>query len=122
MSLIISEPFSRIAEFYDGLMEHVAYREWVNYSLSFLDFFNIKKNFFLDVACGTGTPTIYLSEFVERIIGLDKSVYMLKVAKEKFKKIGIDKVKFLAGDLRNFYFKEKFDARTIMRNTLYIKL
>jgi len=106
----IPEPFSKIAEFYDELMEHVAYREWVNYSVSFLSFFNIRRDFFLDLACGTGTPTIYLSEFAEKVVGLDKSVHMLKVAKKKREEYGIKKVEFVAGDLRNFHFRKKFDA------------
>lgn len=110
MNKDFSEPFSKIAEFYDELMEHVAYREWVNYSVSFLNFFNIKKDFFLDLACGTGTPTIYLSEFANEVIGLDKSPYMLKIAKRKQEKYGIKKIKFIRGDLKNFHFKKKFDA------------
>ncbi len=91
-------------------MEHVAYQEWVNYSLSFLSLFNIKKQNFLDLACGTCTPTIYLSKFAEEIIGLDRSIEMLKVAREKIKQLQINNIKIVSGDLRIFYFKKKFDS------------
>ena len=80
-------PFSKIAQFYDELMEYVSYKNWVNYSFSFLDIFNVKRRRFLDLACGTLTPTIYLSEVCEEIIGLDRSIEMLKVGKNKIQKL-----------------------------------
>ncbi len=103
-------PFSKIAEFYDELMEYVSYRTWVNYSLSFLDIFNVGKRRFLDLASGTLTPTIYLSELCEEIVALDKSIQMLKVGKNKTQKLKNKKIKIIVSDLRNYYFKKKFDA------------
>ncbi len=104
------KPFSKIARFYDELMEYVSYKTWVNYSLSFLDIFNVKKRRFLDLACGTLTPTIYLSEFCEDIVGLDRSIQMLLVGKAKIQKLKDKKIKLIVSDLRNFHFKKKFDA------------
>ncbi|MEN3044938.1 MAG: class I SAM-dependent methyltransferase [Candidatus Hydrothermales bacterium] len=105
----ISKPFTKIAQFYDELMSNVSYKEWVDYTLTFLNIFNIKKEKFLDLACGTVTPTIYLSESCKKIVGIDKSVEMLKVAKRKMEKLN-KKIFLVLSDIRNFHFKLKFDA------------
>ncbi|MEN3045639.1 MAG: class I SAM-dependent methyltransferase [Candidatus Hydrothermales bacterium] len=105
-----SKSFTKIAQFYDELMSNVSYKEWVDYAVSFLNIFNIKKEKFLDLACGTIIPTIYLSEYCEKIVGVDKSIEMLKVAKRKIEKLNSKKISLVLSDIREFHFKWKFDA------------
>lgn len=92
-------------------MEHVKYKEWTYYSLSFLEIFKVGKKKLLDLACGTGTPTILLSEITgSKILGIDKSFHMIKVAKKKTKERRMKNIHFAVYDMRFFYLKEKFNA------------
>ncbi len=63
----------------------------------------------LDVACGTGVliPD-YLERKTKRIIGVDISSEMIRIAGEKFK--GNTQVEFLCGDAEGMSFLEKFDC------------
>jgi ubiquinone/menaquinone biosynthesis C-methylase UbiE len=58
----------------------------------------------LDVACGTGNHIVHLKKHY-RITGTDISKTMLAIARKKY-----PRVKFVAGDMRSFDLKKKFDA------------
>ena len=62
----------------------------------------------LDVACGTGRHLAHLrTEFC--VSGLDQSVEMLQIARER-----CPGIEFHAGDLRNFTLASRFDAITCL--------
>lgn len=71
----------------------------------------------LDIACGTGGPTIELARRGYRVVGLDASPQMLEIAREKAKKMRIDVV-FKLGDMRKLDFNEEFDAVTCFFSSL----
>ena len=74
------------ADAYDMVaMDHSKVMFEVNYIKSLMD--KSKKNVILDVGCGTGQHTKYLSEDNE-YIGLDKSTHMLDKAKSNINKRG----------------------------------
>jgi len=65
----------------------------------------------LDIACGTGGPTIELARRGYNVVGLDISEEMIRIAARKAGEAGLD-VKFIVGDMRRIGFVEKFDAVT----------
>ncbi|MEO0293454.1 MAG: class I SAM-dependent methyltransferase [candidate division WOR-3 bacterium] len=79
-----NKPYTNIARYYDLLMKDVKYDEWIEYILETINLFNIKTTPLLDVTCGTGNSTIpFLNRNLTPILGMDNSIEMLKVAKEK---------------------------------------
>ncbi len=70
---------------------------------------HVKKDFIvLDVGCGVGRPTINLSRFVEKIIGIDNKQEMLSIAIKRSIKSG--KIKFEKCDaFKMNFFDEAFD-------------
>jgi len=66
----------------------------------------------LDIACGTGGPTLELARRGYCVTGLDISEEMIKIASRKAEEHGIGNVEFLVGDMRKLEFIEEFDAVT----------
>ncbi len=64
-----------------------------------------KTDVILDLGCGTGNFTQYISQYVSKIIGIDSSLEMLEKAKEQFQDIP-----FINKDATNLGYFEKFDA------------
>jgi SAM-dependent methyltransferase len=60
----------------------------------------------LEVACGTGRVAIRLAQDGTRTVGLDLSLKMLAVAREKSR--GVDTVTWVQGDMRAFDLSETF--------------
>ncbi len=65
----------------------------------------------LDIACGTGGPTIELARRGYRVVGLDISEEMIRIAREKARRSGAS-AEFIVGDMREINFVEEFDAVT----------
>lgn len=66
----------------------------------------------LDIACGTGGPTLLLAKRGYRVTGLDLHEEMLEVARSKALNEGLN-IEFPQGDARNLEFSEEFDAATM---------
>ena len=72
----------------------------------------IKKNLnrpkkLLDMGCGTGKYSNLLTKMKLKVVGLDKSNFMIKEAKKKFKRK--KNLSFIQSDLKKFRSNEKFD-------------
>ncbi len=79
-----NKPYSNIAKYYDTLMRDISYDKWVEYIMDTIDLYNIKTTPLLDVTCGTGNSIIpFLKRKKKPLLGVDNSLEMLKVAKEK---------------------------------------
>ncbi len=65
----------------------------------------------LDVACGTGGFTLEFARRGFRVVGVDLSVEMVRIARRKARERGLD-AEFIVGDMRRFSFGERFDAVT----------
>ncbi len=100
------QPFEAIAPFYDQIMQDVNYGEWVDYVESFFAWARGEVREVLDLACGTGTPTQILLQRGYHLVGVDRSVAMLREAR---KKLG-PQVPLIAADLRRFALRKQFDA------------
>ncbi len=95
-----STPFTTIAPYYDRLMSFVNYRNWVDYIERIIQMSGINEKAVFDVACGTGVCLELWMEKGYRVIGLDRSLEMLAICKERL--AGRDGAIFYAGDMRDF--------------------
>lgn len=104
----MAAPFSRFARYYDRFMtKFVDYPEWVNYVERIFKRFQVTPKRLLDVACGSGIPTILLAKRGYRLIGVDRSKEMLEVL---LKKRGGLPIEAICADIRNFALAEPVDA------------
>lgn len=76
-------PYSSLAFFYDRLTENVGYEKRGAYLHSILKRNGVDKGILLDLACGTGTNTIYFAKLGYDLIGVDISPEMLMIAQNK---------------------------------------
>jgi ubiquinone/menaquinone biosynthesis C-methylase UbiE len=104
------DKFEGFARYYDQFMlKLVNYPAWVDYIIKIFKEHNIYPRTILDLACGTGIPSLLLAKKGVRIIGVDNSLPMLEVFKEKVSKTSFD-VQLVHSDIRNFSLPEKTDA------------
>jgi len=75
--------YRALAPYYDRLMGDVNYQSWIEYIKKLCVLFRMKPRLILDLGCGTGSPMSYLLEQGYKVIGIDGSADMLKVAKTK---------------------------------------
>jgi len=101
-------PFARFARHYDRfMMKFVDYPGWVNYVLKIFRRFKVVPRTILDVACGSGIPTVLLAQKGYRMIGVDRSREMLAVLESKRGNLPI---KLVCADIRDFKISEPVDA------------
>ncbi|WP_234394368.1 class I SAM-dependent methyltransferase [Thermococcus piezophilus] len=71
----------------------------------------------LDIACGTGAPTLELVRRGYEVVGLDINEEMLTVAREKARREELS-VEFMLGDAAALDFREEFDAVTMFFSSI----
>ncbi len=89
--------YNKIAESY--AKEFMSPSDYINDFLSLV----VKKGKILDIGCGVGIDANYMASKGFKVIGIDLSKEMLKLAKQKFPKID-----FRLGDMRKSSFKSNF--------------
>lgn len=77
------EAYTGFAQVYDIFMDNVPYDRWVDYLNSLLRDYGINSGLVLELGCGTGKVTRRLANLGYDMIGIDNSVEMLELAKEK---------------------------------------
>ncbi len=82
--------YGDFAYYYDMLTENVDYDKRCEYICSLLAENGISEGILLDLACGTGTLSLMLSEKGYDVIGVDGSEEMLTQAQEKKMEAGAD--------------------------------
>ncbi|MBO8175329.1 MAG: class I SAM-dependent methyltransferase [Thermococcus sp.] len=114
------ELYTVLAEYYDAIYRHRVER--VREEIDFVEeiFKNdakreIKK--VLDLACGTGIPTVELARRGYEVTGLDLHEEMLTVAKKKAEREGLN-IEFIHGDALDIDFEEEFDAVTMFFSSI----
>ena len=75
--------YGEFAYYYDGLTDNVDYEKRCDYIRDLLAENGIGEGILLDLACGTGTMSLLLSEKGYDVIGVDASEEMLSQAQEK---------------------------------------
>lgn len=82
--------YSVFSEFYDLLTANAEYSKRAEYFLNLLNKYESNPGLTLDLACGTGSLTLELFRRGVDVYGVDASVDMLSVAKEKAVDAGAD--------------------------------
>ena len=82
--------YGDFAYYYDMLTENVDYKSRCEYICNLLAENGVGKGILLDLACGTGTMSMLLSDKGYDVIGVDASEDMLSVAQEKKMESGKD--------------------------------
>ncbi|MBQ7380620.1 MAG: methyltransferase domain-containing protein [Clostridia bacterium] len=92
--------YSAIAEIYDRLNAEIDYGAWADFiEKNFERYLAEKPSLLLDLACGTGSMTVALSERGYDMIGVDGSEEMLSVAYERS---AGKNILYLLQDMRRF--------------------
>ena len=100
-------PFENFARYYDRFMLRlVNYPAWVDYLIKIFNAYNLAPKTILDVACGTGIPSMLFAKKGYRVIGIDNSQTMLDVFKQKIVHTQYD-IQIIKSDIRNFSTSEK---------------
>lgn len=82
--------YGNFAYFYDNLTDNVDYEKRCSYMSDLLAENGIGEGILLDLACGTGTVSLIMSNMGYDVIGVDASEDMLSVAQEKKMESGAD--------------------------------
>lgn len=93
--------YTGFAMFYDLFMDNIDYNSWGTYLHALLKEYNIEDGILLDLGCGTGTITEFLSDKGYDMIGVDNSYEMLEMAMSKKIASGHD-ILYLNQDMREF--------------------
>jgi len=113
---MIREPFSRFNRHYDKFMvKYVDYRGWVDYVVRIFGRLHSDPKTILDLACGTGIPTIMLARRGYRMTGVDRSPEMLAVLEAKRGELPIATVR---ADMREFSLPEPFAAAICLYDSM----
>ena len=91
--------YSNFAKYYDILTIDVNYQARAEYIDNLFEQNQLKPEIVLDLACGTGSMSIELDKLGYEVIGVDSSIDMLSIAKEK----AVDaEILFLCQKMENF--------------------
>ncbi len=75
--------YSALAQIYDYVMAHVNYKMWARYITAIFRLASRKVQVIADLSCGTANLLPHLKSFQHQVYGLDLSLAMLKVARQK---------------------------------------
>ena len=90
--------YENFARVYDKLMDNVPYEEWAQFILNLLQDRKITEGLVLELGCGTGKMMTLLGKAGFDMIGVDNSVEMLQIAREKTSQDFL----YLLQDMREF--------------------
>ena len=111
-----TEPFTEFASYYDSFMlKCVNYGDWVKYIEKIFKNFKTKPKTILDLACGTGIPTILFAKKGYQMTGIDRSRAMLEILKGKSQGYNIA---IYEADIRNFSIPEPADAAICLYDSI----
>ncbi|MBC8249418.1 MAG: methyltransferase domain-containing protein, partial [Anaerolineales bacterium] len=110
VSMIMADRLDSLTRYYDRWMNLITGgqdRRVRDAVLSYIE----PGDLMLDVGCGTGTLAIKAAQKQARIIGIDQSPAMLKLAREKAQASGME-VDFRLAQAQSLDLDEKFDVVT----------
>ena len=90
--------YENFARVYDELMDNVPYEEWAQFILNLLQDRKITEGLVLELGCGTGKLMTLLGKAGFDMIGVDNSVEILQIAREKTSQDFL----YLLQDMREF--------------------
>lgn len=109
--------YAGLAAIYDYLVSGVDFEGWIDYLEEILENFGYRATTVLDLACGTGNTILPLARRGYNAAGLDLSLEMLAVAREKAAAENLC-VEFRCADMRNFSLPRPVDLITCFHDGL----
>ncbi len=95
------EIYTGFSMVYDQLMDNVPYEDWCAYLTGLLRDYGCREGLVLELGCGTGALTRLLAQAGYDMIGLDSSLDMLSIARERQAEEGTE-ILYLQQDMREF--------------------
>jgi SAM-dependent methyltransferase len=102
-------PYSQLASFYDGMMEHVDYGKWARYIDKIFKYYDASIRTVCELACGTGSLAILLSKLGYQMTCSDISPDMIQWAETKAKRAKAE-IDLAVSDMLGFKSDKIFDA------------
>ena len=93
--------YEAFAYVYDNFMDNIPYEEWATYLVGLLKEYGVQEGIIAELGCGTGSMTHLLAKAGYDMIGIDNSIEMLEIAREKMMEPG-DSILYLLQDMREF--------------------
>lgn len=109
--------FQAIAPIYDRVMAGIPYPDWADYLDLLLRHWRGSREQVLDLACGTGSVGLELALRGSRVVGLDLSRPMLREARAKAARLGVE-ARFCQQDLRALGVGMVFDLAVCLFDSL----
>ena len=104
--------YKEFAHLYDELINSdIDYKSFGKFILSACDKYSVNKEYYMDLACGTGNLTREIYKSFKYNFGIDMSVDMLTEAEKKLD-YGAIKPKFICQDICDLDINRKFDLIT----------
>lgn len=97
------------------MSKYVDYPAWVNYVRRIFRHYGCQPRLILDLACGSGVPTLLLAREGYRLIAVDRSEAMLDVLAAKVNDFDI---RLVHSDIRDFTLPEPVDAAICLYDSL----
>ena len=95
------DQYTGFARVYDEFMDNVPYDDWARYLHALLEKYGVSEGILCELGCGTGKITRRLKKFGYDMIGIDNSMEMLQIARDK-EKPGDESILYLQQDMREF--------------------
>lgn len=106
------ECYKDFAQIYDDLIkEDIDYYSWSNFIMDIVNTHNVKKDAYLDLACGTGNITKLISKHFKITWAVDLSSDMLAEAESKLRYSGV-KGNFIRQNISKLELGKKFNFIT----------
>ncbi|MBN1532653.1 MAG: methyltransferase domain-containing protein [Spirochaetes bacterium] len=112
------EPYSGIAPYYDFLLRHVDYQDWYDYIKSIMQSQVMSPELIVELGCGTGRFGAKFSNDGYTIVGIDRSLEMLMVAKTRT----YFNFRVFCADIRAFSLARRADFVFAVHDTLNYQL
>ncbi|WP_353626551.1 methyltransferase domain-containing protein [Bacillus sp. JCM 19041] len=109
--------YEHFSSYYDLLMEHVEYEDWLRYMERILLEHNVKVTNVLDLGCGTGELLLLMNQNGWQTTGVDLSEEMLSVAQTKLNEAGVSP-QLYHGDMSELPPLGLYDVITIFCDSL----
>ncbi|ARJ49901.1 class I SAM-dependent methyltransferase [Staphylococcus lutrae] len=103
--------YENLSAFYDRLTDDQPYAQWLSMIQNTIPHPSLQR--VLDIGCGTGTLTQHFTDFSNEVVGMDLSVEMLSLAKEK-----TSEVIWIEADMADFQLDTQYDLITILCDSL----
>lgn len=106
--------YVELADHYDLINEHcIDYARQAAWLAAFLRRRGVRDGLLLDIACGTGQHAVRLREAGHRVIGLDASAHLLRIARRKGRIAHA-----IVADMRRIPLARQFDAAFCLNHTI----